>query len=134
EVQHRRMLGRYGLGYIVVDGVICFFKFKNAEGMTYVSEPSPWMVSGKPQIVQKCDPKVGEANYDGSNVNLCVIIEQRGLGHAIWHVFPEDEIPNRTKQDDGNEAWAAGGSQGFVTKQLTVLLQIFTQSIGGHES
>ncbi|GKB68920.1 ATP-dependent Clp protease proteolytic subunit 2, mitochondrial, partial [Tanacetum coccineum] len=63
--------GRYGLGDIVVDDVMCFFKFKNEEGMTYVIELCPWMVSGKPHSA-----KMGSRS------------------HAIWHVFPEDEIHN----------------------------------------
>nr|GEW98105.1 RNA-directed DNA polymerase, eukaryota, reverse transcriptase zinc-binding domain protein [Tanacetum cinerariifolium] len=34
------------------------FKFNNAEGMNYVIDQSPWMVNGKPFVVQKWDPDV----------------------------------------------------------------------------
>nr|GEU49423.1 hypothetical protein [Tanacetum cinerariifolium] len=36
---------------------MCFFKFKDEEGMKYVIGQSPWIVNGKPPIVQKWDPE-----------------------------------------------------------------------------
>ncbi|GKG08259.1 RNA-directed DNA polymerase, eukaryota, reverse transcriptase zinc-binding domain protein, partial [Tanacetum coccineum] len=50
----RRMWTRFGLKDIVVDSdEMCFFKFKDEEGMKYVIDQSPWIVNGKPLIVQK---------------------------------------------------------------------------------
>ncbi|GKB02069.1 RNA-directed DNA polymerase, eukaryota, reverse transcriptase zinc-binding domain protein [Tanacetum coccineum] len=55
----RRMWTRYGLKDIVVDAdEMCFFKFKNEDGMKYIIDQSPWIVNGKPLIVQKWDPEV----------------------------------------------------------------------------
>ncbi|GJX29875.1 RNA-directed DNA polymerase, eukaryota, reverse transcriptase zinc-binding domain protein [Tanacetum coccineum] len=55
----RRMWGRYGLKDIAVDtDDMCFFKFKNEDDMQYIIEQSPWIVNGKPLIVQKWDPEV----------------------------------------------------------------------------
>ncbi|GKC92279.1 RNA-directed DNA polymerase, eukaryota, reverse transcriptase zinc-binding domain protein, partial [Tanacetum coccineum] len=59
EYNVRRMWGRFGLKDIVVDAEgMCFFKFKEEEGMKYVINHSPWLVNGKPLIVQKWDPEV----------------------------------------------------------------------------
>ncbi|GKE41535.1 RNA-directed DNA polymerase, eukaryota, reverse transcriptase zinc-binding domain protein, partial [Tanacetum coccineum] len=53
-----RMWTRFGLKDIVVDAdEMCFFKFKDEEGMKYVIDQSPWIVNGKPLIVQKWDPE-----------------------------------------------------------------------------
>ncbi|GJY95061.1 RNA-directed DNA polymerase, eukaryota, reverse transcriptase zinc-binding domain protein [Tanacetum coccineum] len=42
----RRMWGRYGLKDIVVDANnMCFFKFKDKEGMNYIIEQSPWIIN-----------------------------------------------------------------------------------------
>ncbi|GKD10599.1 RNA-directed DNA polymerase, eukaryota, reverse transcriptase zinc-binding domain protein, partial [Tanacetum coccineum] len=55
----RRMRGKHGLKDIVVDrDEICFAKFKDQERMNLVIEQSPWMVNGRPFIVQKWDPEV----------------------------------------------------------------------------
>nr|GEV95405.1 reverse transcriptase domain, reverse transcriptase zinc-binding domain protein [Tanacetum cinerariifolium] len=55
----RRMWERYGLREIVVDvDDMRFFKFKDEEGMKYIIEQSPWIVNGKPLVVQKWDPKI----------------------------------------------------------------------------
>nr|XP_043620341.1 uncharacterized protein LOC122592208 [Erigeron canadensis] len=55
----RRMWGKFGLGEILKDNnEICYFKFKNREGMNYVVEQSPWMVNGKPLVVQEWNPDV----------------------------------------------------------------------------
>ncbi|GJU84848.1 RNA-directed DNA polymerase, eukaryota, reverse transcriptase zinc-binding domain protein [Tanacetum coccineum] len=52
----RRMWGRHGLFEIIADGSdMRIFKFNNAEGMNYVIDQSPWMVNGKPFVVQKWD-------------------------------------------------------------------------------
>ncbi|GJS32357.1 RNA-directed DNA polymerase, eukaryota, reverse transcriptase zinc-binding domain protein [Tanacetum coccineum] len=49
----------YGLKDIVVDAdEMCFFKFKDEDGMKYIIDQSPWIVNGKPLIVQKWDPEV----------------------------------------------------------------------------
>ncbi|GJY60420.1 RNA-directed DNA polymerase, eukaryota, reverse transcriptase zinc-binding domain protein [Tanacetum coccineum] len=55
----RRMWGRHGLKKIIIDGDgMCFVKFKSSEGLDCVVDQSPWMVNGKPFIVQKWDPEV----------------------------------------------------------------------------
>ncbi|GJR37288.1 RNA-directed DNA polymerase, eukaryota, reverse transcriptase zinc-binding domain protein [Tanacetum coccineum] len=42
----RRMWGRYGLKDSVVDAdEMCYFKFKNEEGMNYVIDQSPWLIN-----------------------------------------------------------------------------------------
>ncbi|GKE56968.1 RNA-directed DNA polymerase, eukaryota, reverse transcriptase zinc-binding domain protein, partial [Tanacetum coccineum] len=52
----RRMGGMHGLDEIVVDNDdLCFAKFKKEGGMNYVVYQSPWMVNGRPFIVQKWD-------------------------------------------------------------------------------
>ncbi|GKA70908.1 RNA-directed DNA polymerase, eukaryota, reverse transcriptase zinc-binding domain protein [Tanacetum coccineum] len=54
----KRMWTRFGLKDIVVDAdEMCFFKFKDEEGMKYVIDQSPWIMNGKPLIVQKWDPE-----------------------------------------------------------------------------
>ncbi|GJZ45127.1 RNA-directed DNA polymerase, eukaryota, reverse transcriptase zinc-binding domain protein [Tanacetum coccineum] len=40
------------------DNEVYCFKFKSEEGMNYVLENSPWMVNGRPLIVQKWSPDV----------------------------------------------------------------------------
>nr|GEV43062.1 zinc knuckle CX2CX4HX4C [Tanacetum cinerariifolium] len=50
--------GRYGPKDTVVDAdKMCFFKFKEEEGMNYIVEQSPWIVNENPLIVQKWNPK-----------------------------------------------------------------------------
>ncbi|GJS09807.1 RNA-directed DNA polymerase, eukaryota, reverse transcriptase zinc-binding domain protein [Tanacetum coccineum] len=51
----RRMWGRFGLKDIVVDEGICYFKFRHEDGINSVIDQSPWLVNGKPLIVQKWD-------------------------------------------------------------------------------
>ncbi|GJS80157.1 RNA-directed DNA polymerase, eukaryota, reverse transcriptase zinc-binding domain protein [Tanacetum coccineum] len=51
----RRMWGRFGLKDIVVDEGICYFKFRHGDGMNSVIDQSPWLVNGKPLIVQNWD-------------------------------------------------------------------------------
>nr|GEU62976.1 hypothetical protein [Tanacetum cinerariifolium] len=41
---------------LVKEDGMCYFKFKNKEGMNYVIDQSPWLVNGKPLLVQKWDP------------------------------------------------------------------------------
>ncbi|GJV14338.1 RNA-directed DNA polymerase, eukaryota, reverse transcriptase zinc-binding domain protein [Tanacetum coccineum] len=43
---------------IALSDEMCFFKFKNKDGMKYIIDQSPWIVNGKPLIVQKWDPEV----------------------------------------------------------------------------
>ncbi|GKE05064.1 RNA-directed DNA polymerase, eukaryota, reverse transcriptase zinc-binding domain protein [Tanacetum coccineum] len=51
--------GRHGLGEMFSnDNEVYYFKFKNKEGLNFVLENNPWMVSGRPLIVQKRSPKV----------------------------------------------------------------------------
>nr|GEV82383.1 ATPase, F1/V1/A1 complex, alpha/beta subunit, zinc knuckle CX2CX4HX4C [Tanacetum cinerariifolium] len=51
-------LGRYGLKDNVVDADgMYYFKFKNKEGVNYVIDQRPWLVNGKPFLVQKWDPR-----------------------------------------------------------------------------
>ncbi|GJS13861.1 RNA-directed DNA polymerase, eukaryota, reverse transcriptase zinc-binding domain protein [Tanacetum coccineum] len=53
------MWGSYGLAEIIANGSdLRIFKFKTVEGMKYVIDQSPWMVNGKPLVVQKWDPDV----------------------------------------------------------------------------
>nr|GEU62973.1 hypothetical protein [Tanacetum cinerariifolium] len=40
---------------LVKEDGMCYFKFKNEEGMNYVIDQSPWLVNGKPHLVQKWD-------------------------------------------------------------------------------
>ncbi|GJX73332.1 RNA-directed DNA polymerase, eukaryota, reverse transcriptase zinc-binding domain protein [Tanacetum coccineum] len=55
----RRMWSKYGLSEIHMDNnEVCFFKFKSLDGMNHVINQSPWMVKGKPMIVQEWDPSV----------------------------------------------------------------------------
>ncbi|GKB60711.1 RNA-directed DNA polymerase, eukaryota, reverse transcriptase zinc-binding domain protein [Tanacetum coccineum] len=55
----RRMWGKFGLKDSVVDADgMCYFKFKNEEGMNSVIDQSPWLVNGKPLLVQKWDPEI----------------------------------------------------------------------------
>ncbi|GJV91772.1 RNA-directed DNA polymerase, eukaryota, reverse transcriptase zinc-binding domain protein [Tanacetum coccineum] len=55
----RRMWTRFGLEDIVVDSdEMCYFKFKDEEGMKYIIDQSPWIVNGKHLNVQKWDPEV----------------------------------------------------------------------------
>ncbi|GJZ80916.1 RNA-directed DNA polymerase, eukaryota, reverse transcriptase zinc-binding domain protein [Tanacetum coccineum] len=54
-----KFTGKYGLRDIVVDNdVSCYAKFKDEESMNLVLEQSPWMVNGRPFIVQKWDHQV----------------------------------------------------------------------------
>nr|GEU49747.1 hypothetical protein [Tanacetum cinerariifolium] len=41
---------------LVKEDGMCYFKFKKEEGMNYVIDQSPWLVNGKPLLVQKWDP------------------------------------------------------------------------------
>ncbi|GKE51385.1 hypothetical protein Tco_1486541, partial [Tanacetum coccineum] len=51
--------GKHALRDIIVDNEeIWFAKFKDEDGMNLVIEQSPWMVNGRPFIVQKWDPEV----------------------------------------------------------------------------
>ncbi|GJR99937.1 RNA-directed DNA polymerase, eukaryota, reverse transcriptase zinc-binding domain protein [Tanacetum coccineum] len=56
----RRMWGKIGLkdSIVDVDGM-CYIKFNTKEGMNYVIDQSPWLVNGKPLLVQKWDPETG---------------------------------------------------------------------------
>ncbi|GJZ56713.1 zinc knuckle CX2CX4HX4C containing protein [Tanacetum coccineum] len=52
----RRMWSRNGLKEVVdSNSGIFFIKFHNEEGVKYVVKKSPWMVNGKPFVVQKWD-------------------------------------------------------------------------------
>nr|GEW21390.1 RNA-directed DNA polymerase, eukaryota, reverse transcriptase zinc-binding domain protein [Tanacetum cinerariifolium] len=54
----RRMWGRHGLKDCIVDADgMCYFKFKHEDGMNYVIDQSPWVVNGKPFLVQKWEPE-----------------------------------------------------------------------------
>nr|GEX46196.1 hypothetical protein [Tanacetum cinerariifolium] len=54
-----RMWGKHGLGEMFCnDNEVYCFKFKHEEGMNFVLENSPWMVNGRPLIVQNWSPEV----------------------------------------------------------------------------
>ncbi|GKA52277.1 RNA-directed DNA polymerase, eukaryota, reverse transcriptase zinc-binding domain protein [Tanacetum coccineum] len=79
------MWGRHGLGEIIVDhNEICFFKFKNIEGMNYVLEQSPWMVNGKPMVVQKWDPDVCIEKTDPCKIPIW--IKEQNVPLEAWSI------------------------------------------------
>ncbi|GJW69800.1 RNA-directed DNA polymerase, eukaryota, reverse transcriptase zinc-binding domain protein [Tanacetum coccineum] len=53
-----RMCGKFGLREIITQSRVFLFKFRESEGMSYVLENGPWMVSNKPLMVQKWEPDV----------------------------------------------------------------------------
>ncbi|GJY16874.1 RNA-directed DNA polymerase, eukaryota, reverse transcriptase zinc-binding domain protein [Tanacetum coccineum] len=56
----RRMWGKFGISDIIVDNDgTCLFKFRDVDGLNSVVEKGPWMVNGKPLIVQKWNPEIG---------------------------------------------------------------------------
>ncbi|GKB76178.1 ATPase, F1/V1/A1 complex, alpha/beta subunit [Tanacetum coccineum] len=60
NIPFKEDVGRYGLKEIVDNANGCwFFKFGYEEGMNNVVEMSPWMVNGKPLMVQKWNPDIG---------------------------------------------------------------------------
>nr|GEW11949.1 hypothetical protein [Tanacetum cinerariifolium] len=59
RMQSTMMWGKHGLGEMFCnDNEVYCFKFKHEEGMNFVLENSPWMVNGRPLIVQKWSPEV----------------------------------------------------------------------------
>ncbi|GJT59819.1 RNA-directed DNA polymerase, eukaryota, reverse transcriptase zinc-binding domain protein [Tanacetum coccineum] len=56
----RRMWGKFGVRDIIVnnDGTR-LFKFRDSNGLNSVAEKGPWMVNGKPLIVQKWNHELG---------------------------------------------------------------------------
>ncbi|XP_071699385.1 uncharacterized protein [Rutidosis leptorrhynchoides] len=61
----RRMWSKLGLKDTIMDNSqICYFKFDSEEGMNKVIDQSPWMVNGKPLIVQKWSPDVKVEKVD----------------------------------------------------------------------
>ncbi|GKD68706.1 RNA-directed DNA polymerase, eukaryota, reverse transcriptase zinc-binding domain protein [Tanacetum coccineum] len=48
------------------------YKFKHEEGMNYVLENSPWMVDGRPLIVQKWNPEVSLDKHEPDKIPLWV--------------------------------------------------------------
>ncbi|GKA49605.1 RNA-directed DNA polymerase, eukaryota, reverse transcriptase zinc-binding domain protein [Tanacetum coccineum] len=53
-----RMWGKFGLREIITQSGVFLFKFRESEGMIYVLENGPSMVSNKPLMVQKWEPDV----------------------------------------------------------------------------
>ena len=52
-----RVCGRHGLGEMFTNNnEVYSCKFKHKHGMNFVLENSPWMVSGRPLVVQKWSP------------------------------------------------------------------------------
>ncbi|PWA77140.1 zinc knuckle CX2CX4HX4C [Artemisia annua] len=75
EVTYRlkRMLGRYGLKETVDNANGCWlFKYGYKEGLNNFVELSPWMVNGKPLMVQKRNPEIGIEKTGHSKVALWV--------------------------------------------------------------
>ncbi|GJR31762.1 RNA-directed DNA polymerase, eukaryota, reverse transcriptase zinc-binding domain protein [Tanacetum coccineum] len=67
------MWGRYGLKEIVDNANGCWlFKLRYEEGMNNVVEMSPWMVNGKPLMVQKWNPNIGMEKTEHDKIPLWV--------------------------------------------------------------
>lgn len=67
------MWGKYVIGemFTTNNDVFCF-KFKHENGMNAVIENSPWMVGGRPLIVQKWSPDVSFEKKEPANVPLWI--------------------------------------------------------------
>ncbi|GJT20143.1 RNA-directed DNA polymerase, eukaryota, reverse transcriptase zinc-binding domain protein [Tanacetum coccineum] len=88
----RRMWERHGLAEIIAEGNdLRIFKFKSAEGMNYVLDQSPWMVNGKPLVVQKWDPDVCfEKSEPSGYARILVEIEaKKGIQDQIEIVYKD---------------------------------------------
>nr|GEU69606.1 hypothetical protein [Tanacetum cinerariifolium] len=72
-----RRYGRHGLAEIIANNSdISFFKFKSVEGMNYVTEQIPWMVNGRPFVVQKWDLDVcTEKAYPPSRLGKPIMMD-----------------------------------------------------------
>ncbi|GJZ53384.1 RNA-directed DNA polymerase, eukaryota, reverse transcriptase zinc-binding domain protein [Tanacetum coccineum] len=74
----KRMWGRHGLAEIIAEGNdLRVFKFKNAKGMNYVLDQSPWMVNGKG--ISALASRLGKPiMMDSTTVHMC----HHGSGRA----------------------------------------------------
>ncbi|GKA52278.1 RNA-directed DNA polymerase, eukaryota, reverse transcriptase zinc-binding domain protein [Tanacetum coccineum] len=69
----RRMWGRYGLKEIMDNpNRLLLFKFGHEARMDNVIEMSPWMVNGKPLMVQKWNPNIGMEKTKHNKIPLWV--------------------------------------------------------------
>ncbi|XP_071706757.1 uncharacterized protein [Rutidosis leptorrhynchoides] len=79
------MWSKFGLKDIIMDCKhICYFKFDNEQGMNKVIECSPWMVNGKPLLVQKWDPDLTLEKVDPVKVPIWVKFKEVPL--EAWNV------------------------------------------------
>ncbi|GKC07928.1 RNA-directed DNA polymerase, eukaryota, reverse transcriptase zinc-binding domain protein, partial [Tanacetum coccineum] len=89
---------RYGFKEIVDNGNgNWLFKFTNEQGMPYVVNQSPWMVNGRPLMLQKLDTSVGMKTVEPKKegLNLLVLVEinaDKGFKEKV-------ELQYRDKQD-----------------------------------
>ncbi|GJX99348.1 RNA-directed DNA polymerase, eukaryota, reverse transcriptase zinc-binding domain protein [Tanacetum coccineum] len=68
-----RMWSKFGLTEMFInDSEVYYFKFKNKEGMNSALENSPWMVSGRPLIMQKWSPDVSLDKLEPDKIPLWV--------------------------------------------------------------
>ncbi|GKA28994.1 RNA-directed DNA polymerase, eukaryota, reverse transcriptase zinc-binding domain protein [Tanacetum coccineum] len=103
----RRMWGKLGLKDSILDTErMCYFKFKNEEEMNYVIDQSPWLVNGKPLLVQEWDPetiivkdRLGRPiKMDQVTADMCRAGTGTGrLGYArvLIEINAEDEFPDK---------------------------------------
>ncbi|GJW92195.1 RNA-directed DNA polymerase, eukaryota, reverse transcriptase zinc-binding domain protein [Tanacetum coccineum] len=69
----RRMWYRYGFKEIVDNGNgNWLFKFSNEQGMPYVVNQSPWIVNGRPLMLQKWDTSVGMKTIEPKKVPVYI--------------------------------------------------------------
>ncbi|GKE44554.1 RNA-directed DNA polymerase, eukaryota, reverse transcriptase zinc-binding domain protein, partial [Tanacetum coccineum] len=115
----RRMWGKHGLSEIIADGSdMRIFKFRNAEGMNYVIDQSPWMVNGKPLVVQKWDPDVVFEKEEPCKIPICgsgrvgyarILVEidaKKGIQDKIEVVYKDAQnCTKRTKHVKVEYTW-----------------------------
>ncbi|GJZ11352.1 hypothetical protein Tco_0546111, partial [Tanacetum coccineum] len=91
EGSKKRMWGKNGLKDIVVDtDEMCYFKFKNDEGMNFVIDQSPWLYCKmNPKVIVDTDKRGNDQNKNGGGYredfmevrNRKHIGGQKGLGN-----------------------------------------------------
>ncbi|XP_071709287.1 uncharacterized protein [Rutidosis leptorrhynchoides] len=69
----RKMWNKYGIKEITMDqNHICYFTFRNMEGMNEVIEQGPWIVNGKPLYVGKWSPDLNIKKVEPSKLPVWV--------------------------------------------------------------
>nr|GEU99036.1 hypothetical protein [Tanacetum cinerariifolium] len=96
----RRMWHMYGFKEIVDNGnVNWLFKFTNEQGMSYVVNQSPWMVNGRPLMVQKWDISVGIKTIEPKKVP--VWIKLLDIHMEAWTTKGISDISSSVEIDAG---------------------------------